>query len=276
MLNITANRKCIPGLLVFMLISSMIGTGCASRYGTPTTNAFYYSDCYAPLKELRSNEFYVQKGVATGAIAGAALGALLGYAVTGKGSGAVAGAAIGGVTGGAAGGVYASQRQGQEDAARLAEYNAQLEGNIREVDKATAAARLARQCYERRFADSAREYQSGRLNREQFNARYQEVVSGLEEAANIMGTTNRNSAQVAASYERAIEQEAEKQNVSVASVRTSSPATPVSSSQEGRQLSTMAKRTNDMQRSVSAAEEEERQLRERLAATHRQAQDLMS
>ena len=263
--------------LILALICAILLPGCAtSRYGAQTTNAYYYSDCYAPLKELRSNEFAVEKGVATGAIAGAAIGALLGYAITGKGSGAAAGAAIGGVTGGAAGGVYSSHRKDQEDAARLAEYNTQLEGNIREVDKATAAARVARQCYERRFAQSAKEYQAGRLNREQFNSRYREVVSGLEEAANIMGTTNKNSARVAADYENAIEQEAQKQNVSVAAVRKSSPSAPVSNTKEGKELSNLAKRTNDMQRSVSAAEEEERLLRERLAATHRQAEDLMS
>lgn len=272
------NPITIRPVFALMLICSMLSAGCAtsSRYGAQTTNAFYYSDCYAPIKELRNNEFAVEKGVATGALAGAALGAILGYAMTGKGSGAAAGAAIGGVTGGAAGGIYSSHRQDQEDAARLAEYNTQLEGSIREVDRATAAAKVARQCYERRFAQSAREYQAGRLNREQFNSRYHEVVSGLEEAANILGTANRNSSRVAADYERAIEQEAQKQKVSVAAVRKSSPGAPVSDTREGRELSTLAKRTNDMQKSVSAAEEEERLLRERLAATHRQAEDLMS
>ena len=271
-------KQKVQSLFVLLLVSSMLLPGCASssRYGTQTTNAFYYSDCYAPLKELRSNEFAVEKGVAVGALAGAAFGAILGYAITGKGSGAAAGAAIGGVTGGAAGGVYASRSQDADDAARLAQYNSQLDGNIREVDKATAAAKVARQCYERRFADSAREYKAGRLTREQFDSRYREVASGLEEAANIMGTATQNSSQVAGEYERALEQEAQKQKVSVAAVRKSSPSAPVSSTAEGRQLSTLAKRSNDMQRSISAAEEEERLLRERLSATHKQAQDLMS
>lgn len=261
---------------VLLLIVAMLVTGCTSRYGQQRTNAFYYSDCYAPISELRKNEFAVQKGVAAGAVAGAALGAILGYAITGKGSGAVAGAAIGGVAGGTAGGVYASNRQNQSDSARLAQYNSQLDGNIREVDKATAAAKVARQCYERRFADSARDYRAGRLTREQFNERYGEVVSGLQEAADIMGTTNRNSSEVANAYQRALEEESQKQNVSVVAVRQSSSRAPVKNTQEGKQLSAMAERANTMQRSVSEAEQEEKMLRERIAATHQQAKDLMS
>lgn len=275
------NRKA-RSICALSLICALLLPGCASSSralysgGGRGSGSYYYTDCNAPLKELRNNEFAVEKGVAAGALAGAAFGALLGYAITGKGSGAAAGAAIGGVTGGAAGGVYASHRQDQEDAARLAEYNAQLAGNIQEVDRAVAAAKVARQCYERRFEQSAREFKAGRLTRQQFNSRYREVVAGLEEAASIMGTSSRNSSQAAATYERAIEQEAQKQKVSVAAVRKSSPSAPVSNTQEGRQLSTMAKRTSDMRRSVSEAEEEERLLRERLEATHRQARDLMS
>lgn len=275
-------RCIIPqAILSILLACAMLASGCTSRYGTQTTQVNHYSDCYAPINELRKNEFAVQKGVAAGAIGGALLGALIGYAATGKGSGAAAGAAVGGVAGGTAGGLYSSHQKDQSDAARLADYNARLDGNIREVDKATAAAKVARQCYERQFNAAAKEYKAGHITREQFNSRYREVVSGLEEAANILGETNRNSSEVVTAYNKAVEEEKRKQSAPASSTRTarsrSSRTTAASNkAEEEQQLSRMAERTSKMEKSVSAAEQEERMLRERLAATHKQAQDLMS
>lgn len=264
--------------LISLLAMAVLAGGCTSKYGTQTTKVTHYPDCYSPINELRKNEFAVQKGVAGGAVAGAALGALIGYVATGKGSGALAGAAVGGVAGATAGGLYASSEKSGNDAARLAEYNSRLEGGIQEVDKATAAAKLARQCYERQFSVAASEFKAGHITREQFNSRYQEVVSGMEEAATILGMANKNSSDVVASYNKAIDEEAQRQNVPVASVRSRSSAqrASVTRTNEGRELTRLADTTSNMQRSVSAGQEEERLLRERLAATHQQAKDLMS
>ncbi len=263
-------------MLTLMLIGTLLSAGCTSKYGAQTTKVNHYPDCYAPINELRSNEFAVQKGVAGGAVAGAALGALVGYLATGKSSGAIAGAAVGGIAGATAGGVYASHEKDQNDTARLAEYNSRLEGGIREVDKATAAAKLARQCYDRQFATAASEYKAKRISREQFNSRYQEVTSGMEEAANILGLANKNSAEVVAAYNKAIDDEAQRQNVPPATVRSPKARASVNRTSEGQQLTRLADSTNSMQRSVSAGQEEERLLRERLEATHKQARDLMS
>lgn len=271
-------NKLSKSILISLLAMTVLAGGCTSKYGTQTTKVTHYPDCYSPINELRKNEFAVQKGVAGGAVAGAALGALIGYATTGKGSGALAGAAVGGVAGATAGGLYASSEKSGNDAARLAEYNSRLEGGIQEVDKATAAAKLARQCYDRQFAVAASEFKAGHITREQFNSRYQEVVSGMEEAANILGMANKNSADVVASYNKAIDEEAQRQNVPVASVRSRSSAqrASVTRTSEGRELTRLADTTSNMQSSVSAGKEEERLLRERLAATHQQAKDLMS
>ena len=284
----------VPSLFLSLFLAvAMLSGGCTSKYGTQATQVNHYPDCYAPIKELRDNEFAVQKGVAAGAVGGAILGALIGYAATGKASGAVAGAAVGGVAGGTAGGVYASQRQDQNDAARLAEYNARLDGGISEMNKASAAARLARQCYDRQFTVAASEFKAGHISREQFNSRYLEVTQGMEEAANILGQANQQSAEVLATYNRALDEEAKRQNVSSEQVRASAKAkkakkpaaskapatsqTPAASqTSEAAQLDRMAERTSTMEASVNTSREEERLLRERLAATHKQAQDLMS
>ncbi|MDL2316695.1 hypothetical protein LJC59_06405 [Desulfovibrio sp. OttesenSCG-928-A18] len=247
--------------------------GCTSKYGTQTTQVNHYPECYSPINELRQNEYVVQKSVAGGAVAGAALGAVVGYLTTGKASGALVGAAAGGIAGGTAGGLYGQHQKEQNDSARLAQYNSQLDGGIREVDKATAAAKVARQCYERQFSTAVSEYKAGHITREQFSSRYQEVSSGLEEAANILGQANQNSRAIAGEYNKALNAEAERLNVSPSAVRSS---TPVGNTEEGRQLSRMAENTSKMERSVSAGQEEERLLRQRLAETRKQAQDLLS
>ena len=268
-------------LLILLLFGALASTGCASKYGTQTTQVNHYPDCYAPISELRKSEFAVEKATATGAVVGGVLGALVGLAASGgKGSGAAIGAAAGAAAGGAAGYGIGKSKQSSDDSTLLADYNSRLDGGIRETDKATAAARVARQCYERQFTVAVSEFKAKRISREQFNSRYQEVISGLEEAATILGTANKNSAQVAAAYNRAIDDESNKRGVSSSAVRASArskKASPeLSQTDDGRELTRMAEKTNRMEQAVSAGQEEERLLRERLAATKQQANDLMS
>jgi outer membrane lipoprotein SlyB len=258
-------------LLCVVLASLLCVTGCASRYGTQKTAINHYPDCYAPINELRQSENTAPKYAAGGAAAGAAIGALLGYLTTGKASGALVGGAAGAVAGGAAGGIYGHQRQQQEDASQLAAYNSQLDSGIREVSKATAAARVARQCYERQFTVAAAEYKAGRLSREEFNSRYHEVVSGMEEAADILGTANRKNSGVTAEYQRVLQQE----STPVANARQVKNSRETSREAK-QQIAELKNKTNTMQKSVSAGEEEERLLLQRLSMTHKQAQDLMS
>lgn len=257
-----------------LIIGALASAGCTSKYGQQITTVGYYPDCYAPIRDLRASEHSVAKSVGGGAALGAALGALIGYAASGgKGSGALVGAATGAVAGGAAGGIYGQHSKDQEDAARLAEYNAQLDGRIGAVNRTTAAARVARQCYERQFTVAASEYQAGRLTREQFYARYVEVRNGLEEAASILGEANRNGAQVAADYNRALEQESARV---AASGKQGGKKNASARAEEGRQLKRMRQTNASIKQSVSAGAEEERQLLERLSLTRRQADDLMS
>ena len=268
-------------LLIALLFSSVALTGCASKYGEQKTKAAYYPDCYQPIQELRKSEYAVAKSTAAGAVIGGVVGALTGLIASGgKGSGAAIGAATGAVAGGAVGYGVGKSKQSSEDSALLADYNSRLDGSIYESNKATAAARVARQCYERQFTVAVSEFKAKRLNKEQFNSRYQEVMSGLEEAATILGSANRNSAEIVTAYNRAIDQESEKRGVPAATVRASaktkrSPAT-LSGAEDGRELARMAEKTSQMEQASSAGQQEERLLRERLAATRQQAEDLMS
>lgn len=279
----TPQWRNLPQVIILSLLCVFLpASGCASKYGAQKTAVKYYPDCYQPINELRRSEYAVERGAAGGAVAGALLGALVGYLATGKAKGAAAGAAVGGVAGGVAGG--AAAHYSKDDDARLAEYNAELDGGIREVDKATAAAKVCRQCYERQFAVAAKEYKEGYLTKAQFNERYQEVASGMEEAAYILGTANENSSKVAADYRRAVQEEEARvaQSSSPAQRQpqrgsSSGKTTPKpTSSGQGAKVADLKQKSKDMDRSVSASEEEERLLRERLAATHQQAKDLMS
>lgn len=267
-----ATVKGLPRPLLCALMGVvLLSTGCASKYGAQMTTVNHYPDCYAPISELRQSEYRAEKSAAGGAVAGAALGALIGYLATGKGSGAAVGAATGAVAGGAAGGIYGSQAQKSEDAARLAEYNSQLDGNIREANKATAAAKVARQCYERQFKVAAAEFKAKRLTKDQFNSRYIEVTNGMEEAASILGQVNRNNSEIAAEYNRALQQERARASSSGKKTAQAAP-----SAEQRRQLSQMQNKNTVMQRSVKESQEEEKLLLQRLSATHQQAKDLMS
>ena len=268
-------------LLLALLFCALASTGCASKYGTPKTKVAHYPDCYQPIEELRKSEFAVEKSTAAGAVVGGLVGALVGLIASGgKGSGAAIGAATGAVAGGAIGYGAGKSKQSSGDAALLADYNARLDGNIRESNKATAAARVARQCYERQFTVAVSEFKAKRITKDQFNSRYQEVMSGLEEAATILGTANRNGADIVTAYNRAIDQESNKRGVPPAAVRASArtkkPSAVLSGTDDGPELTRMAEKTSRMEQATSAGQEEERLLRERLAATRQQAEDLMS
>ena len=267
-------------IFIALMLCALATAGCASKYGKQTTKVAHYPDCYAPIQELRKTEFAVEKSTAAGAVIGGVVGAITGLIASGgKASGAIVGGAIGAAGGGAIGYGLGKSNQDSSDSARLAEYNSRLDSGIRETNKATAAAKLARQCYERQFTVAVSEYKSKHINKEQFRQRYTEVLSGLEEAANILGQANKNSSQVVTAYNKAIEKESEGRGVPSTTVRTAArqKKTPSNlNNEEGRQLTRMAEKTNTMEKSVAASQQEERLLRERLASTRKQAEDLMS
>jgi hypothetical protein len=251
------------------LLPALSLSGCASKYGEQTTQVRYYPDCYSPINDLRASEFAVVKSAGAGAAIGAVLGALIGYAATGKASGAAAGAALGGTAGGGAGAAYGSHKSSQEERAALDEYNARLDGNIREIDRASAAAKVARQCYSRQFTTAASEFKAGHISKDQFNDRYLEVVQGLEETANILGDAGKNGTLLADEYNRALNgrRDAGAGKPARAEHRASG---------QTREQATANTKAAAMRSSIAAAREEERALRRDLSEKRAQAADLMS
>ena len=295
--------------LILLLLCTVGVTGCTSKYGAQMTKVENYPDCYEPIAELRKSEYGVEKSAAGGALLGALVGAAAGYMATGKAGGAAVGAAAGAAVGGAAGYYLGKTSQDEADAARLARYSSDLDGNISEVDKATAGAKVARLCYERQFAVAVSEFKSGHITKDQFRSRYEEVTSGMQEAAFILGETNKYSTKVAGDYRQAVDTEAERQGVpkqalnkapakasgqkapaktKTATAGKQQPKQPPLSkteerqasaqlqTEEGQQLAKLHEKTKSMEQSVADAQEEERLMQERLAATRKAAEDLMS
>lgn len=190
--------------LVLLLAGSLLLAGCKSNYGEPKTRVNHYPQCYQPVQQLREDENLTARSTAVGAAGGALLGALIGGLATGKVEGALAGAVAGGATGAVAGNIYGKSEQKNRDAAYLHAYARQLGADAASMNRAAAAAKVAGKCYDDQFRLAANLYRSGRISRLEFQDRYAEIRSGLEETAYILNDTVAVMAKRDAEYQRAL------------------------------------------------------------------------
>lgn len=197
------HRVFLPGLAL-LLAGSLLLTGCASQYGAQKTKVNYYPQCYQPVAQLRQDENSTGTSTAVGAAGGALLGALIGGLATGKVEGAVAGAAVGGVSGAVAGNIYGKSQARDRDAAYLQAYSRQLGSEAASMNRATAAAKVAAKCYDEQFQLAANQFKAGQITRLDFQDRYNEIRSGLEETSFILNSTATIMAQKDSEYQRAL------------------------------------------------------------------------
>ncbi|WP_428564699.1 MAG: glycine zipper domain-containing protein [Solidesulfovibrio sp. DCME] len=200
-------RRRLSFIVYLVLITFLVG-GCASKYGKQITDVKYCPECYQPIQDLRNAEKQFNTTVAGSVVAGALLGALVGAIATGKVQGAAAGAVVGGIAGGAAGYAIAKQRQIKDDNARLASYLQDLDGDISGLDRVTAAAQVARKCYDRKFQETLAEYKEQKITRAVLDERYQEIQNGTLEASQILGTVITGASTKEAQYQEALKSEA--------------------------------------------------------------------
>lgn len=216
------HRIFLPGLALLLAVSLLSG-GCASKYGAQKTRVDHYPQCYQPVAQLRQDENSAGAGTAVGAAGGALLGALIGGLATGKVEGALAGAAVGGVSGAVAGNIYGKSQARDRDAAYLQAYSRQLGSEAASMNRATAAARVAAKCYDEQFQLAANQFKAGQISRLDFQNRYTEIRSGLEETSFILNSTATTMAQKDSEYQQALaEQYAAAQPASA----RRAPATP--------------------------------------------------
>lgn len=197
-------------LAAFALICFM-ATGCTSKYGPQLTTVNYYPQCYQPISELRKDENSAGKSAAVGAGVGVLLGALIGGLATGKAEGALVGAAAGGATGAVAGHAYGKNQQDKNDQQKVNAYLQQLDGESSSMDRATAAAKVSTQCYDRQFKQAAADFKSGQITRQDFSDRYAEIRTGLEETSRILRLTADRMAEKDDQYQQVLAAEQEQE-----------------------------------------------------------------
>ena len=209
--------------LCFFLAAGLLVSGCTSQYGDQKTKVNYYPQCYQPVNQLRQDENSTGKSTAAGAVGGALLGALIGGLATGKASGAVAGAVAGGAAGAVAGNVYGKSKAQDRDAAYLHQYSQQLGSETASMNRSTAAAKVAAKCYDEQFKLAANQFKAGQISRIEFQDRYNEIRSGLEETSFILNNTATTMAKKDSEYQQALAEP----------YTSAQPATPTASSSSG-------------------------------------------
>lgn len=221
--------------VVLLAAALVLPAGCASKYGDQMTKVNYYPQCYKPVQQLREDENTVARSTATGAIGGGLLGALIGGLATGDVKGALAGAAAGAAAGGVAGNIYGKNRQRQNDQQLLAAYNQQLGADAAAMDRQTAAANLAIQCYNHEFDRIVADYKDGKITKQELQDRYSEIRSGLQETSYVLNQRYDSMVRKDAEYQRVLDTEyAQAQPVEIepAAVPAARRSIPVSSTRQ--------------------------------------------
>ena len=72
------------------------------------------------------------------------------------------------------------------------------------MNRATAAAKVAAKCYDEQFQLAANQFKAGQITRLDFQDRYNEIRSGLEETSFILNSTATTMAQKDSEYQRAL------------------------------------------------------------------------
>lgn len=262
-------RRCTAWIMMILLFG--LG-GCASKYGTQNTSVNYYLGCYRPIADLRENEHSTAKGTATGAVIGALGGALVGLLATGgKWQGAVIGGATGGVAGTMAGNIYARKQQEADDNRRLASYLQDLDGDISNLDLASAAARTSLQCYDNQFNLLVAAIKARQIDRQSAAARYAEISSGREEAIAILGNAVQYGRNLDQQYEQAFM--SEEQNLAQPRSRASGAS---KAAQGKRNLNVARNRKQVLTQKTRAIEEQKSQAQQASSSQTREINEVMA
>ncbi len=241
---------------VFLLTLCLLSAGCASKYGPQLTQVNYYPQCYRPVAELRQDESSVNTSTGVGAAGGALLGALIGGLATGKWEGAAVGAVAGTAGGAVAGHAYGTSH-----------YLRQIDGETAGMNRASAAARVATQCYDRQFKEAATALKTGRITRQDFTDRYTEIRSGLEETSRILKETASAMAEKDQEYQRVL---------AASQQQDMTPATQPAATKPGRTRRTASRpQTRPEQNAIASKTTQWKQSQQELEATRQDVDERM-
>ena len=209
-------QRSLAAILILCIACSGL-SGCASKYGAPTTEVKHYHTCYAPIQRLRDEEHRVTRTVAVSATL---TGAVIFTLCLARGGDAIRCsilAAAGAAGAGTAAYFLAVQNQNKNQNARMAQYLQDLNGDISGLNIATASARMAIQCYWEQFEILVAQYRERGLTgvqlRKQVEASesYKEISSGIDEAQHILGKVIVSAEKSDKMYQEAIAQETKQQ-----------------------------------------------------------------
>ncbi len=251
----------------FLLTLCLLSTGCAGKYGPQLTQVNYYPQCYRSVAELRQDESSVNTSTGVGTAGGALLGALIGGLATGKWEGAAVGAVAGAAGGAMAGHAYGTSRQRSQDQEKLAAYLRQIDGETAGMNRATAAAKIAAQCYDRQFKEAAIALKTGRITRQDFTDRYTEIRSGLEETSRILNVTASSMAEKDQEYQRILAN-SQRQDVTP-------PAQPSAAKPERPRRTASRPQARPEQNAIASKTTQWKQSRQELEATRQDVNERM-
>jgi hypothetical protein len=187
---------------------------------------------------------------------------------------------------------FAQAQEERDNARRLSLYSAQLQETSSSMDATTAAASLARQCYEQQFEAAVQDYQAGHIDKELFRSRYTEVAAGMEEASRVLGTTIASADEISVMYASALNEESSRLGVDKATMEQlhqaslqeikqpekPAPRRPATrlSQDDSKGLNTMVHNGAAVQNSVDNAKAEQERINSRLELANQVAIDLLS
>ncbi len=203
-------RQLLGKGVALALILPLLLNGCA-KLAPKTTQVNYYPACYAPINKLREENKKFASTVAAGIIIGGLIGAGLGLAL-GGGRGVSAGiGALAGAAGGAAlGYAIAKQKQIKDDQQRRASIAGDIDLDISSMDSIALASIQARQCYTSQFDLELARYKGGEIGKAEFLERAKEIVSGLNEIAALLKSSESGSQDKLLQYKAAVDSEYKK------------------------------------------------------------------
>ncbi|MEL7639643.1 MAG: hypothetical protein AAGU21_08360 [Solidesulfovibrio sp.] len=200
--------------LVFLVVVSILFSGCASQYGRQMTVVQYYPECYAPIAKLRDEEKQFVSNVTAGAVIGAVAGAAIGGAL-GGGRGALAGAGAGLLMGAGVAAALTKYKQVQDDQQRRGYLSRDMAAEAATLDRVGLSAALAAKCYREQFDKLLADYNAGGMSKEEFQARSLEIISGLNEIAVITKSFNGEANMRLQQYQAMLQDEAKKDNATL-------------------------------------------------------------
>lgn len=109
--------------------------------------------------------------------------------------------------GGVAGNIYGKKQQRTHDQQLLAEYNRQLGAESAAMDRQTAAANVAIQCYNQAFDRLVADYKAGRITKDELKDHYAEIRSGLQETSYVLNQRYDSMVKKDAEYQRVLDTE---------------------------------------------------------------------